>query len=214
MSKYTSKLHNITIIKDGISEHFLRHKKQYLIAIVLILSAFIVGIIAGFGYQTNINIEKIPDISFRQYLASQINLLGLLFSRIFSFVFVGLIVWLLSCNKWLSYVGLLIFVYFGFVFGNTISILVCLFRLSGVVNALIVYLPCHLLMMISHLALFVVCQHYSFDDCNRHYGILSTDFYYYIKNTLFCSIVLYMLACLFEILLLPLFGSTLIISVV
>ena len=213
MPKFISKLHNFTIFFDSLAEHFYRHKKQYITIGVLIISSVIVGVIAGFGYANNNSIDNIADITLRRYLNMHMSLGGVFASRVFGFITICIVIWLFSCNKWLSIINVFLLIYLGFVFGNTCAVIISLFRLGGFINILIVYLPSHLLKLIAFVAFMVVCQKYIFDHCGHKLGILTLDFYYYVKSVLFCTLILHFVACLLEVLLLPLFGGIMVVAV-
>lgn len=213
MPKFISKLHNITIFFDNLAEHFYKHKKQYIIIGILLISAIIVGIIAGFGNANNNCVDNIADITLRRYLNIQMSLGGMFASRIFGVIAISIVIWLFSCNKWLSFINVLLLIYLGFVFGNTCAVIISLFRLGGFINILIVYLPSHLLKLIAFAVFMVVCQKYIYDHCGHKLGILTLDFYYYIKNVLFFTLVMHFVACMLEILLLPLFGGIMVVAV-
>lgn len=212
MSRFGFKMHNVIVVKDNIVEHLSRHKKQYLIIGVLLFSAFIVGVIAGFGHHNLTNVSSIPDVVFKRYLNAEISIGTLFLSRILNFVGLSILIWFFSCNKWLSLVNVLILIYQAFVLGATSAILMILFKFSGVINVIIVYLPCYLISLCCFLSLLVACQKYTIDRCNYQGGILSLDFYYSIKNVLFSSIIVYVLVNLLQIVLLPIFSSALIIA--
>ncbi len=212
MPFFVSNFRKFLIIKDSIAEHFGRYKKQYLVLLILIFSALIVGVIAGIKKAQISNIEGLPDITLLKYLSSNINIGGVFASRFFSTIGLLILVWLLSFNRFTSLFSTLILIYNAYIIGATCAMLLSLFRFAGFINILLVYLPCRLLSLLCLLVFSVVCIRFSFDKCNTA-SVLSFDFYATTRAVLVCVFSLLCISCVFELIFLPWVSSAIIVGI-
>lgn len=210
MPFFVSKFRKIQVFKDCIVEHFYKYKMQYLILGVIVLSALIVGLIAGFKKVNEATLATLPDVTFGRYLQNTITLGQLFVSRLFSFVGILILIWLLHFNKWLGLLSVIILIYNAFVVGCTCAILMSLCKFG--VFIMLIYIPCHLLTLFCLIAFTAVCINFSFDTCNSGVGSLSKEFFDSIKFVLIAICLLQLVACILEILLLPWINSAIIIT--
>lgn len=212
MPFFVSNFRKIQTFKDCVVEHFCRYKTQYIFLFVVVLSAFLIGLIAGFKKAGDSTLEALPDVVFCKYLQCNITLGQFFLSRFFSFVGMLIFIWLLHFNKWTGLLSITILIYNAFVIGCTSAILISLCRFGGIVNVLLVYLPFHLLTLFCLIVFTAVCINFSFDTCNAGCGKLSMEFFGTIKFVLLTILILQLVGCVLEIILLPWLSSAIIIT--
>ena len=212
MPFFVSKFRKFLTLKDSVKEHFGYYKKQYILLTVLLLSVFIIGIIVGAKRSVESDVQIIPDTMLVKYLTHHIDIGGLFLSRLFSIIGLLIIIWLLSFNRWTSLLSILILMYASFMVGSTIAMLLAMFKFTGLICVILIYLPCHLVRLFCMLTFSIVCMRYKFENCNYGGSILSMDFFNIIKNVLLAIIISHLVSCLLELILLPWVGSAMIIA--
>ena len=211
MPIFVSKFRRFLILKDSIAEHFYKYKKLYLLFGILILSALIIGVMAGIKKAQTLDVQGLPDATLLNYLGGKLTIGGVFASRLFTTLGLLIFVWLLCFNIYTGLLNILILVYNAFLLGATCAMLISLFKFAGFINILLVYLPCRLVHLYCLLVLSVVSIKFSFDRCNTA-SVLSLEYFYNIKAILLIVFVALVISCIFELLLLPWLSSALVVG--
>ena len=198
---------NFPNFKFAICDHFSAHKKSYLICIIFVLFGLITGILTAIKFSHVLTVEHITDTTLVSYLKQEIGWFSMLLSRMFSFLCVIALVIVLGLNKWTSIISFFILVYQAYLVGLNSLIFIILFSVSGAINVLIIYLPCHLIIltaMVSITALiFKNCWYFS----KYKQNILCNNFWSANCSVFILNGAITLVAIILEIIFLPIFSS-------
>ena len=200
----------IGVIKSDLKDHFSLYRKWYFLLIIVAIVAIIVGLIVGFSTK-DIVITKIPERLFVRFVTGDIGIGSLVLARIATSVVLLILIWLLCARPYLGLISVGIVVYRGFMLGLSSAMLISLFSVAGVLNILLVVVPCYLVMLAVLIAFCVLCLSYSFTS--RIYGgcVCSGEFFCSQKKVLIVLGIMILIAVALELILLPLASSTLIV---
>lgn len=198
--------------KSCLKDHFCLYKKWYIIFLSIMITALIIGFVAGIKIASGTDVSKIPDSILVNYIEGDISIFGVFFSRLFSFLGLLILIWATNCKPFLSFVSLIIIIYKSFSLGATCSVLISIFNASGVINVIFLVFPCQLLLLLLLIGWACVCMSYNF-SC-RHYGgsIFSQDFFCKEKITFCVFVSILFVVALLEAILLPWLSAILVIS--
>ncbi len=202
----------IESLKYELKDHFLLYKKWYIFFSILVGLGLAIGIFVGFSMKTNLTLDKIPETLFVNFVEGKVGVANLVFSRIISMLLLVLGVWLSCFRPWLGLFGSIAIVYRSFVVGVTCACLIILYNVVGVLNVLLLVLPCYILFLLVLASFATICISFSFSS--RIYGgnVLSVDFLCRNKKALFVLLILMFVCVVLELILLPILSSTLLIQ--
>lgn len=203
---------NFSNAKLEIAEHFCHHKWWYLLVSIFALIGLIIGLVTGFTIAPDATVSKIPDSIYLNYIQGNVSIFGVFFSRIFSVLAVFGLILITNFRPFVCFLNLILLVYRGFVVGATLSLLIVLFNVGGILNVVFIVIPCHFVLLFCVIAWSAVCMCYNIGS--KSYGgcVFSRDFMCAHKQSLCVISIICFVAILLESLLLPWLTSAIIIG--
>ena len=190
-------------LKIILYEHLSLNKKWYILLLGVAILAIIVGIVLGVKIAPDSSIDKIPDSVLISYAKKDCSIFSLLISRLIGYLGLILIFWCAGFRRALSIFTFLAIAYKSFYIGLNGVFFIVLFGVSGIVNALVVFLPACILGLVGLICWASVCIGYSFDSCVYGGSVFSRDFLCKSRWLLYTSLVCILCACLYEAIILP-----------
>jgi len=211
MSVLNSFNREVEIAKFEIKDHFSFYKKWYVLLGILLLVGAIVGIVVGLSMKTNLTLAKVPEKLFVRFVQGELNVGSLFFMRIFSALGIAIVVWLCCLKSFLCPLGVALLVYRSFMLGVASVMLIALYNITGLINVLLVVVPCYFSLLFFLLTFLIVCINHC--KLSKIYGgsVLSREFWCKNKKTLIIIGILSLVCVVLEIILLPILSSTLVI---
>ena len=181
-------------------------KIKTIIITTFIVIAFLTGIIVAAKTHNNYNIFDnfgVVDISSNEVSSSTF------FTRLFSMLFIFLILFGCSYNKYLFPMGFIFLIYRAYLLGLNICLMIVFYGFSGVVVSIIVAFPCQLAVLAT-LAIFFILMSKTFCDNNRFERCKVPK--QKTKIALY-SVIILLLLCILESILLALFSAKIILVI-
>ncbi|MBQ7977305.1 MAG: hypothetical protein IJ301_01725 [Clostridia bacterium] len=203
---------NISSAKIELVEHISRFKFWYILLGGLALLGVVIGIITGFSIAPDASVSKIPDSIFQNYLQDNTSIFGVFFARIFSIIAMLGIILVTNFRPFLCFLNMIFLIYRGFVVGATLSLLIVLFNVGGILNVVFIVIPCHFTILIGLVIWSVVCMGYNVGSHDYGGCVFSRDFVCTHKQSLCVSLLICFVAVVLEMLLLPWLTSAIIIG--
>ena len=191
-------------IRQNIAEHFSCYKLFYILLGLGVVAGLVIGLVSMFRYSGEVGLEHLSDSPLSKYLSKDISIISLFFTRFFTVLGLFTLIWVSNCKPWLCFIAPIIVAYRAFLLGANCAVLILLFNISGVVNVLIVYIPCHLLMLVAMLMWSAVCMRQNIYSKQTMQPCVSPRFLRGVSTMLIICGILVLLGCLLEALLLPL----------
>ncbi len=204
MIKFDIKAGFSALIFD-IKDHFRTYKKYYLIFTVLILIGLITGMLTAFKYSKDFEISNLNDKVLIGFISGDIGAFTLLLRRIFQFCILFFLIYLINIKSFTCFLNFILILYEAYILGLNCAIFITLFNISGIINVFVVYLPCHLLFLISLMALCTIFCSNCFKYRKFNENIFCSTFWQQNGRSIICIIVLGLLALILESILLPTF---------
>lgn len=195
-------------LKESIILSIKKHKVYFFVFLSCILILLIISIIATINYFNYFNIRNLPDKILISYLNDNISLFSFFLKRFFEYLFILLILYLFSFNKFSAFLNILLcgFIVINFVFNFVI--LISLFGFFGLFHAILTTLICGLIFLC--LIFFFSLFFYSFScECS-----CAKDYFKNFKTysfVLILSLVIIFALCVFEIIFIPFTTSTFVV---
>ena len=190
----------------GFALDLLKESKVKLIIIsVLIVIAFLTGVIvAARTHSSYNNLDGYGIVDVRTG-----GLTTTFFTRLFSMLFIALILFGCSFTVYLFPVGLIFLVYRAYLLGLNICLMIVFYGFSGVVVTIIVAFPCQLIAL-AVLGLFYILMSKTIKDYKCYGGARVPK---QRMKILVSAIVLFLAICIVESLLLTLFSAKVILII-
>lgn len=212
MPKKLSFYRNISTAKIEFAEHFSQYKWWYVLLAVFSVLGLIIGLITGFSIAPDATISKIPDSIFLNFIEGNSSIFGVFFARLFSIIAMFGLIFIFNFKPFLCFLNFIFLIYRGFVLGATISLLIILFNIGGVLNVIFIVIPCHLVMLIALISWSSVCMSFCFSTKMFGGCIISKEFFCNNKSVIFVLAIICFIAVFIEALLLPWLTSTIVIG--
>ncbi len=197
----------------SIGEHFSKYKWFYIILGSICVSGIIVGFITGFKNAEDLTLSSIPDATLVKFIEKNITVVSVFFSRIFAMLGLFVLVWITNCKPWLSFITLIILVYRSFLLGITCSMLIVLYKIGGIINVVLIFIPFHLIALFALLGWCVVCISANYGCRHSGFSVITHEFWRINKPCFVCFSVLFTLAYIMEAILIPYITSAIFIGV-
>ena len=188
-----------------IKDHFRRFRKFYFIFLGLALIGIITGILTVFKFSGEIELEHLNDSVLIDFLSGDIGAFMLLIRRIFGFSLLFFILYLINIKRFTCFLNFLLILYQAYILGQNCAVLITLFNLSGIINVFIVYLPCHLIMLVALMGLSSIFCSSCFSYRRFGENIFCSAFWQQNGRSIVCFLVLALVAIILETILLPTF---------
>ncbi len=201
---------NWEVLRFGIKDHLGMYKKWYILLIIVLLLAVTIGIVTGFSMK-EVSISKIPEKVYQNYILGKLNVTKLFFSRFFDIASLAMVVYISCFKRRLSIFGMGLLTYKAFTLGITISYLIQLYHIAGVINVLLVVLPCYVLSLLFLGVWFILCMRHCFTSSIYGGSVFSREFWCLHKSSSIFLLTGILLLLVLEVVLLPLLSSTLIV---
>jgi len=204
---------NFYYIKQSIVLHIKAHSFLYVLSLVFFLFGFITGIFSAMKYASIVAFEDISDGVLLNFLTHATSIFGLFFSRLMGYLFLLILLYTSISIVWLAPFVYLILIYKSFLIAVTISFIIVLCGLGGVLLTLFVLIPVAIITSIAFIILITSCISRTF-MCKKYGG-----FYYcneaphFLFNILVICAILLFIACVWELIFLPIFSATIIIII-
>ena len=137
--------------KMNLASKFSECKGRIWLISVIVLICFVAGIVLFSS-----NPYSYPGDEYLLSFKGAGDGFGAFFSRTFSITIVTGIIFVLSLNKWLFPLGVALIGFRAYLLGFNISILCSSFGLSGVIDAIIIVIPCQIGMLIGFVLLYAL----------------------------------------------------------
>ena len=198
-------------ISFGFKDHFRQHKKYYFIFLGLMLIGLITGILTVFKFSGEIELEHLNDGVLVDFLEGDTGAFMLLIRRIFSFSLLFFILYIINIKRFTCFLNFILILYQAYILGLNCAVLISLFNLSGIINVFIVYLTCHLLLLISLMGLATIFCSSCFNYKRFGENIFCSSFWQQNGRAIVCLLVLAFFAILLETILLPTFCNVFVV---
>lgn len=200
-------------LKQQIIHHILTHKVYYIIGGICFLLGLVTGIFSAIKYANLVEVAHISDSVLISFLAGKTSIFGLFFARIVSYLFLTITIILISGVFFLIPVTYIILLYKSFISALTISFLIVLYGFSGVLLTIFVILPSLLLFYLALIALISTCVRRCL-MCRKYGAVYFSDqVYFFPLKNIFAILLIMLVACIIEILFLPIISATFIIII-
>ncbi|PKK96027.1 MAG: hypothetical protein CVV59_00705 [Tenericutes bacterium HGW-Tenericutes-4] len=185
----------------------------YILGIFCVLLGFTTGIFTALKYAEVVSFKDIADTTLLNYLSNNASIIGLFFARFIGYLFLLILIFFLLGIIWLAPLGFLFIIYKSFIYGLTITFFVILCGVGGILLTIFVLIPVSLIVLVAFTILVVTCVSRSF-LCRRYSSVyVCNDAPNYLLGTIYIVAVLFIIACLIELLLLPIVSTTIIIII-
>jgi len=196
----------------SITEHFAKYKWIYIILGSVCLAGLIMGFIVGFNRAENIKLKDLPDTVLVAFINKDITNASVFFSRFFAFVGLTILVWLTNCKPFLCWLTFIVLLYRAFILGVNCALLIVLYEVGGIINVIIIFLPCHLIALFALLIWCVVCFYNNLSNKHLGYNIISINFISCMRVNIIVINSIALFAYLLEALLIPCLTSAVFIG--
>ena len=188
-----------------IKDHFRIYKKFYFIFFTLLLIGLITGMLTAFKYSGEIEVDNLNDKILISFISGDIGAFTLLLRRIFAFTIIFFIIYLINIKPFTCFLNFILILYESYILGLNCAIFINLFSISGIINVFIVYLPCHLIYLISLMALCTIFCSSCFNYRKFGENIFCSSFWHQHGRSIVFMISLALIAIILEAILLPTF---------
>ena len=156
---------------------------------IITIIGFIFGVISVNKYSDSITTSNLLDLKFMEYLKKECSSFSLTLSYFLKFLFFEILFLCLCCNRILSLLCFVVMAYFGFSMGINCTIIVIVFKISGILHVCLCYFPFFLIEVI--LLSIIYCTFLMRLSCscrlaNRHYLEFDKEF---LKQVIFFAMV-------------------------
>jgi len=196
----------------SIADHFSKYKWFYLIFGAVCLTGLVAGFIIGFSRAENITLVDLPDTVLIAFINNDATSVSVFFSRFFAFLGLIILVWLTNCKPFLCWIAFFILLYRAFLIGVNCALLIILYQMGGIINVIIIFLPCHLISLFALLVWCAICFYSNLANKCLGYNIISLDFISGKRMEILIVYSLAFIAYLVEALLLPCLTSAVFIG--
>ena len=194
-----------------LTNHLCKYKWLYIINAIFCLVFIIIGMCVIFG-KVSPDIGDIPDKTLLAFLNGESGAFGVIFSRLFGFIFLFLAIWVTNFRPIMCFVSFVILLYRSFVLGATCALLIKLFQFGGVINVIIIYFPINLLTLAIILSWCSICVFHNFQFKCYGKNIICREFVVEKQDYLFCASIILLICTILEILMLQIFSTAIIID--
>lgn len=198
---------NFSQLKYSLREHFSQYKGCYIICAIFIVIGLLTGFFTAFRFSESVSCENITDVVLVDYLKRKSGWFAILLSRVFSLLTICIILFILSLNKWTSFLSVFVLIYQAYLIGLNSAILIILFNVSGAINVFIVYLPCSLAVLLGMAIICAVFMKNSWVYARYNQNILCSNFWTMCGNYILIGFLIALMAFILQIILLPTFCS-------
>ena len=195
-------------VRQSISGHFSCYKVFYILLGVCALAGLILGLTSGFRYSGAVELEHLADNLLIKFIEKDISIISLFLSRFFIVVGLFALIWVANYKPWMCFVTPIIIIYRAFLLGLNCAVLIVLFKLGGVVNVLVVYIPCHFLTLFCLISWGSACMRQNIYTKHTLIGCYSTKFFSKMVTLLIICGAVVLFACTLEAILLPLLTAS------
>lgn len=196
----SSRTKNLIIF--GVFDYLKSHKWHFLICFAVCGLFLVLGFVVGASRASEFSLADLPDGTLVAFITKKTSCVALFFSRLFSFLWLVLIVWILNSKTILSWIGFVVIAYQSFLNAINSAILIAVYGFSGMLGVLICFLPLKILILIAVIVWQVNC----FCGCKNQKrtgeSVLTMIFLKQSLKVLILVIIIGFLACFLESLLL------------
>jgi len=183
---------------------FLRLYKALIITgFLFALFGFMIGIFTAFKFTGDLTIEHINDKTLIYYITGDTGWLGFFLVRLVNVVFMVVCIGFLCMTRFTSLLCYLILIYKTYKIGVTCAVLINIYGVGGIINVLVVIIPCNLIFVLALIGLIIVLQKGCFASCRYKESIFSSFFFNEYGNTLIFISIILIISIILEMLLLP-----------
>jgi len=204
---------NFYYIKQNIILHIKAHPALYVLSLIFFLFGFITGIFSAMKYANIVVFEDISDSVLLNFLTHTTSIFGLFFSRLIGYLFLLILLYISIGVVWLAPFAYIILIYKSFILAVTISFIVILCGLGGVLLTIFVLIPVAIVTSISFIIIITSCISRIF-MCKKYGGYYyCNEAPHFLFNTLVICAILLLIASIWELIFLPIFSATIIIII-
>lgn len=191
----------------NLKDHFCRFKKMYILFLLLMLVGIATGMLTAFKYTGEITIKHLNDNVLVGFLEDKVGAFGLLFKRVFAFCILFFIIIVINIKKFTCFLNFFLILYESYLLGLNCAIFILLFNISGIINVFLVYLPCHLIALITLMGLSTIFCSSCFKLSKYKENIFSQFFWQQNSRAIIFFLSISLISFLLEMILLPSFCS-------
>ena len=194
-------------IKYDMLEFYNINKSKIFILAIIILLMLLTGIFTGIKLYNLYKSIDINDYSFVTLITNDIYSLSVFLKRFLSALLVMGLIILFSLNKYIHIFGYFLIAYRAFLLTMNCALIVMVLGIGGVIDGVLIILPCQLLMLILIGIIFIISIN-AFKQ-KKMYGKVGEGYYKWLIIFLLCAFII----CVIESLLLIIFKPTTILIV-
>ena len=199
--------------KQLLKQHLTTYKTYYLIGFICFVLGFTTGIFSAIKYANLVEVIDITDNVLISYLSREASIFGLFFSRVIAYLFLSLIIVIINGIIFFIPISYIILIYKSFLCALTISFLIILYGFSGILITIFVLLPSMLIYYFALIGLIGICAKRSL-MCRKFGSIYFSDqICCFPIKTIFVILFVMFLACLIELLFLPIISVTFVLII-
>lgn len=191
---YTSIRYNVKIIdisKRDVSYHFKRNKCNYILFLICIILSVIISLVLVFESDNYLNLLTSNNKILSLLINGKSKSFSLFFGVLFKYFMPCVIMFLLCLNFYLSKICYLFFMYQFSLFVMTISAVLSMYGLAGVIKSLALIIPVNLLFFADLIFFTVVCmERVELADRTKYFKD-GFDRFFFLK--LLCSLIVLIL---------------------
>ncbi len=202
-----NKVSKFASIRYSLVEFYKKNQIKIWVVSFLILVSLLTGIFTAVKLTDLEKALKYAEFSFEALLEGNIYKFSFFIKRFGSILLVLALLLLFSLNKFIRILGYLLIAYRGFLLSLNITLIIMHLGFAGMVNAIIVILPCQLLELLLMALFFVVAIH-AMNDKN-YYGRFKGNFVKYLLLILLGTFIVNIV----ELILLLIFKATTILII-
>lgn len=153
-----NKVAKINNLKYSLIKFLNKHKIHVIIFGVLVVISLLTGLFTGiklFTYESDLNVE---DFSFGSLTDGSIYTLRVFILRYLSMLFLLLLMFALSMSLFTSIFSYVLIAYRSFLLSLNCTLLIVFVGMSGVINGIIIILPCQILNIALLVLMFILCR--------------------------------------------------------
>ncbi len=144
------------IVRNSYKGFLTKNKVLIVILSLSIILGIICGVFTALKSIAEISKFNINDATLVKFLKGNSSFLAFFSSRFFYYLFVLLIIFMLTFVPFLLPLPIIFLVYKSFILGSNLVVLISLFGIKGVFNVVFVFFPCQFLMLLC-LGLIIIC---------------------------------------------------------
>lgn len=155
-------------LKSSLSFFSSKYQKWLIVLGMFLLFGIVIGVVTASKISGSITIKSLLDKNLYSFLAGKKTNIGLFFSYLFCFLVMFSIIIFFNFSPWLISLNILVIVFFGYFVSFNVTCIIVLYPLGGIINTVLIIIPCMLCLSFCILLLSAVAIHRNL--CFKKFG--------------------------------------------